>query len=220
MLTKEKAVATKPLWEKQVKNKTVGYVSEKKHNTEKCKHPQCYVSQKGRIAGAGKFSHVTFSGKKLDQPETSKAAEKRSQIASSARNGIGYKGIGKQLAHEYKQEQERWLKARIAQSNYQKWKLNQATENLNARARRNLARKAKFAEKQTQKPDRYLKASYGAPRDTPREKIILTNDNLHSKRIPPYVPVRQKHVSKKFIQKWIPTGRTFDSDGSIKDMRT
>ena len=98
--------------------------------------------------------------------------------------------------------------------------MNQAIENLNARARRNLARKAKFAEKQTQKPDRYLKAPNGAPRNTPRKKIVLINDNGHSTRIPPYVPVRQKNVPKKFIQKWIPTGRFFDSDCSIKNMRT
>ena len=63
------------------------------------------------------------------------------------------------------------MKARIAHSNHQKWKKEQATTTLNARARRNLARKAKFAEKQTQKPDRYLKAPNGAPRNTPRKKI-------------------------------------------------
>ena len=138
-----------------------------------------------------------------------------------ARNGIGYKAIGKQLAREYKQEQERWLKARIAHDNYQKWKMSQTTENLNARARRNLARKAKFAKKQTQKPDRYLKAPNGAPRNTPRKKIVLNNnDTNHLTRIPPYVPVRQKNVPKKFIQKWIPTGRFFSPDGSFVGMRT
>ena len=110
------------------------------------------------------------------------------------------------------------MKARIAHSNHQKWKKEQVTTTLNARARRNLARKAKFVKKQTQQSDRYLKAPRGAPRNTPRRKIVL-NDNDTNHLIPPYVPTRQKNTPRKFIHKWIPTGRFFSPEGSIVGMR-
>ena len=44
---------------------------------------------------------------------------------------------------------------------------------MNAIARICLVRGSKVAEKQTQKPDRYLKAPKGAPRNTPRKKVVL-----------------------------------------------
>lgn len=103
VINKGKVVATMLSREKQVPKKSVGNVSKKKQHTEKCNHPYCYVSQKRRTVGDGKFSNVTFSGKK-DVPETNKVVEKRSQ--KGARNDICYKAIGKQLAREYKQEQE------------------------------------------------------------------------------------------------------------------
>ena len=68
---------------------------------------------------------------------------------------------------------------------------------------------------------RNLKAPKGAPRNTPRKKIVLeNNDANHLHRIPPYVPTRQKYVPKKSIKIEIPTGKMSSMDGSIIDMRT
>ena len=89
-----------------------------------------FITRKGRIAGIGKFSTVPFCENK-NGAETSKASKERIQKAKGVRNGIGYHAIGKVLLQQYKEGQ--------------KWKKSQSTEKLNARARRNLARKAKFA---------------------------------------------------------------------------
>ena len=80
-----------------------------------------------------------------------------------------------------------------------------------------MARKAKLAEKQTQKPDKSLKSPRGTPRNTPRRKIDIKSDDFV---IPPYVPSRQKQIPKRFIQIWIPTGRMFSLNGSISEART
>ena len=215
VVDKGKGVATQPLKEQQVHKKHVDKVSEKKHNPQTCNHPQCYITRKGRIAGIGKFSTVPFYENK-DGAETSKASEERIQKAKGVRNGIGYRAIGKVLLQQYKEGQEQWRKADIARSNRQKWKKSQATEKLNARARRNLVRKAKFAEKQPQKP-RIQKAPKGTPRNTPRRKIeIKITDFIAS----PSDQVRQKQTPKKFTKMWIPTGRMFSLNGSISEART
>ena len=112
---------------------------------------------------------------------------------------------------QYKEGQEQWLKASVARSNRQKWKKYQATEKLKARERRNMARKAKFAEKQPQKA-RVQKAPKGTPRNAPRKKIeikIIESTESSSETF------RQKQTPKKFMKKWIPTGRMFNLNSTI-----
>ena len=78
-----------------------------------------------------------------------------------------------------------------------------------------MARKAKFAEKQPQKA-RVQKVPKGTPRNAPRRKIeIEIVESIAS----PSNQFRQKQTPKKFIKKWIPTGRMFSLNGTISETR-
>ena len=68
-------------------------------------------------------------------------------------------------------------------------------------------------------PYRYQKAPNGAPRNTPRRKIVLDNDkSVNLNRIPPYVPAKQKNIPKKYSKVWVPTGRMFNLEGTIIEL--
>ena len=79
-----------------------------------------------------------------------------------------------------------------------------------------MAKGSKVAEKKTQKPNRYLKAPKGAPRNTPRNKVVLDeNVSKHKSRTQSPLPSRQKHITKKVIQLWIPTCRMLSLEDLI-----
>ena len=133
---KGKEVVTKPL-KGQHASFTRKKILEKNHNTEKCTRSSSYASKKVRFVCRDKLFCNTFSGKKMDYPETSRAAERRSKKEQGTQNDIGYKAIIKQLALEYKQEQENLIQAKLAHFNYHKKK----KEQVDAWARKYLNRK-------------------------------------------------------------------------------